>query len=45
MARQRGFGDRIKSRPLDLALSQEALALRSGTNVTYISKLVSEIHR
>lgn len=39
--RQREFGDRIRARRLRLDLSQEALALRSGINRTYIGSLES----
>ena len=37
--RQQEFGDRIRDRRLRLGLSQEALALRSGINRTYIGSL------
>ena len=37
--RQREFGDRIRKRRLKLGLSQEALALESGINRTYIGSL------
>ena len=37
--RQQEFGDRIRDRRLRLGLSQEALALQSGINRTYIGSL------
>jgi transcriptional regulator with XRE-family HTH domain len=37
--RQQEFGNRIRTRRLKLGLSQEALALRSGINRTYIGSL------
>jgi transcriptional regulator with XRE-family HTH domain len=37
--RQREFGDRVRKRRLRLGLSQEALALQSGINRTYIGTL------
>jgi transcriptional regulator with XRE-family HTH domain len=37
--RQQEFGDRIRARRLKLGLSQEALALHSGINRTYIGSL------
>ena len=37
--RQRLFGDRVRARRLELNLSQETLALRSGVNRSYIGSL------
>lgn len=39
--RQRLFGERVKLRRLQLGLTQEALAHRSGLNRTYIGSLES----
>jgi transcriptional regulator with XRE-family HTH domain len=37
--RQQEFGDRIRTRRLKVGLTQEALALESGINRTYIGSL------